>query len=732
MSDKYLVGFSNGGCNVFNNLTISETGAIRIPFGPSNERPPTGLPGMIRYDDVNNIVEFYNNIGWSPISLPAPSITSCSPNYINFGISGGITNYPDSSFSLIYPDSSFSLIGNNFDLVSGVDVFVRGKNSGTIINPTTEIVNSSTNVVITFDSSGTKQLIDISNELPFSITLKNLTSGFQTEFLNAIIATNQGPIFTEPSTFSPSIFQDFAVQDGSASFTIAATDLSVPSNYPLKEWKFVSGTAGGFNNGGISDISINDASSATVKLPTGTLMNAAADNTQYTFSLQVKDASDATAIASYKLRLKHPVITNIEPSYIDLTVHGSNTFDVSVNGNYFINNTGIQFNNQSTGISAELTNGIVYNNSTSIVARGISAETGIYDISINNGSVYVNIPNISLTIVKSILTGYTTNMTTSVTYLDSGYTIDQQGSIVGGPVIGGWTIVAFTSGTNGNFSFNDYSGQVRFLLVGGGGPGGTDIGAGGGGGGILDQKQNFSSSYTYTMTVASSTASTVGGASGSIRGASTSISGTGLVAPLTAGGGGGGGNEISGDTSNMSGGQYLAGGGGGGARKQTGGAGNSYGGGRGGNGGTNTTGGAGSHTGCGGGGGGRYLNGSVLNGTDTGTQVKNGASGKQSNIDGNNHYYGGAGGGTSYNDGANGGNGGIGGGGGGSGSNTGGNGGSGGGSARNSGSNGGGGPGGAGGANTGGGGGGGTENEQRGGSGGSGIIIFRFPSYMYV
>ncbi len=723
MSDKYLVGFSNGGCNVFNNLTISETGAIRIPFGPSNERPPTGLPGMIRYNTENNIVEYHNHISWSPISVTAPSITSCSPNYINFGISGGITNYPD---------SSFSLIGTNFDLASGVDVVVIGKNSGTIINPTTEIVNSSSNVVITFDASGTKQLIDISNELPFSITLTNITSGLQTDLLNAIIATNQGPIFTEPSTFSPSIFQDFAVQDGSANFTIAATDLSTPTHYPLKEWEFISGTAGGFNNGGINDISINDASSATVKLPTGVLMDPAADNTQYSFTLQVKDASGASTKANYRLRLKHPVITTIEPSYIDLTVHGSNTFDVSVNGNYFINNTGIQFNNQSTGISAELTNGIVYNNSTSIVARGISAETGIYDISINNGSVYVNIPSISLTIVKSILTGYTTNMTTFVTYLDSGSTIDQQGTIVGGHVFGGWTIIAFTSGTNGNFSFNDYSGEVRFLLVGGGGPGGTDIGGGGGGGGILDQKQIFSSSSTYAMTVASSTASTFGEASGSIRGASSSISGAGLNAPLTGGGGGGGGNEISGDTSNMSGGAELAGGGGGGARKQSGGAGDSYSGGRGGNGGTNPQGPVGSHTGCGGGGGGRYLNGSVLNGTDTGTLVKNGASGKQSNIDGNNHYYGGAGGGTSYADGANGGAGGLGGGGGGSGSNSGGSGGSGGGSARNTGSNGGSGaqgPGGAGGANTGGGGGGGTENTGRGGAGGSGIIIFRFPSY---
>ena len=72
-------------------------------------------------------------------------------------------------------------------------------------------------------------------------------------------------------------------------------------------------------------------------------------------------------------------------------------------------------------------------------------------------------------------------MTTSVTYLNSGSTIDQQGTIAGGPVLGGWTIVAFTSGTNGNFSFNNFSGEVRFLLV-AGGAGGANTGGGGGGG----------------------------------------------------------------------------------------------------------------------------------------------------------------------------------------------------------------------------------------------------------
>ena len=336
--------------------------------------------------------------------------------------------------------------------------------------------------------------------------------------------------------------------------------------------------------------------------------------------------------------------------------------------------------------------------------------------------------------VPQLVTFTTSGLTTSTTYLTSGSTIDQQGSASGGIVIGGWTIVAFTAGSAGTLSFNNYTGQVRFLMVGGGGPGGTDIGGGGGGGGILDQKQSFSASTAYVLTVATSTASTIGNATGSISGSTTSITGTGLIAPIIAGGGGGGGNEIAGDdTSGMNGSAELGGGGGGGARKQAGGTGDSYGTGRGGNGGTNTIGGTGSHTGCGGGGG-LYINGSVSSGNDVSSQVKTGANGKQSNIDGNNYYYGGGGGGTSYSDSAAGGSGGLGGGGGGSGANNGGAGGSGGGSARNAGSSGQPGQqsaaGGAGGANTGGGGGGGTEDTGRGGSGASGIIIFRFPSYI--
>ena len=408
-----------------------------------------------------------------------------------------------------------------------------------------------------------------------------------------------------------------------------------------------------------------------------------------------------------------------------------------------IDDNTLTFTSPSPNPISDIQSGALTINSSSGLVAGTLSNPGAnttynFNVKITDtaSNFRIKLYSFSFTVPQRV-TFTTSGLTTSTTYLTSGSTIDQQGSTSGTYVVGGWTIVAFTAGSAGTFSFNNYTGQVRFLMVGGGGPGGTDIGGGGGGGGILDQKQSFSASTAYSLTVATSTVSTIGQATGSIRGSTTSITGTGLVAPIIAGGGGGGGNEIAGDTSGMSGGAELGGGGGGGARKQAGGTGDSYGSGKGGNGGTNTTGGGGSHTGCGGGGGGLYFNGTVSNGIDVSSQVKTGANGKQSNIDGNNYYYGGGGGGTSYNDQANGGNGGLGGGGGGSGANDGGAGGSGGGSARNTGSSGqagqqsaAGGAGGAGGANTGGGGGGGTEDAGRGGSGASGIIIFRFPSYI--
>ena len=614
MNNKTIVNCSS--LDISGTYYSNGVSAIKIPADTSNNRPPTGLAGYIRYNTSTNLIEYWNNSTntWAPISEPSPSISSISP-----------LSVPDNSGGTI--DVSVNIVGENFGSAPPVVYFIGSDAVERLASSVTNVVSGS-QVRAILPSS----VFDASNQEPFAVKLVSASSLFSV----TTIPPNVIDINTPPYFITQSPLPDISNNSLVTSFTLTGQlDISA-GDIDDNTLTFTSPSPNPISDIQSGALTINSSSGVVA----GTLSNPGA-NTTYNFNVKITDTA-----SNFRVKL--------------------------------------------------------------------------YSFSFT---------------VPQLVTFTTSGLTTSTTYLTSGSTIDQQGSASGVSVIGGWTIVAFTAGSAGTLSFNNYTGQVRFLMVGGGGPGGTDIGGGGGGGGILDQKQSFSASTAYVLTVATSTASTIGSANGSISGSTTSITGTGLIAPIIAGGGGGGGNEIAGgDTLGMNGRAELGGGGGGGARKQTGGTGDSYGSGRGGNGGTNTIGGTGSHTGCGGGGGGLYINGSVSSGNDVSSQVKTGANGKQSNIDGNNYYYGGGGGGTSYSDSAAGGSGGLGGGGGGSGANNGGAGGSGGGSARNAGSSGQAGQqsaaGGAGGANTGGGGGGGTEDIGRGGSGASGIIIFRFPSYI--
>ena len=716
MSQFNLIGYSNSGTIIFSDLYISDSAGITIPKGPENAKPTDVPAGTLRFNTTTSVLDYYSGTGWGPVSSPPPSILDVTPKSV-----------PDNSNGTI--DVSVNIIGTDFGTLTP-SVFFIGSDNIERQAPSVSNLTPGESIRAVLPQS----VFDNSNVEPFKVKILNSSSSLSNiSSIPNVIDINALPYFITSSPFS-----DIHNNSSSASFplngelNIVAYDPEQdPLNFELSNLGILNGiltVATGTHNG-----------NETTAVISGTIPNPGTQ-TVYSFNITAIDSAGNRKTKLYQFGF------NVPPTFVTTSPLSS------ITNNSFSNNFSL---NGELNIIATDTDGqtlaYVSNNIANIPGTAIMNNDGTVTGTITNPGADTTY-NFDVTVTDVVgnfisstfqfqflmpqLITYNTTMTTSVTYLNSGSSISQEGSIAGGPVYGGWTIVAFTAGNNGTFSFNNYIGEVRFLIVGGGGPGGTDIGGGGGGGGVLDQKQNFSQQYNYSMTVASSTASTSGTASGSIRGASSSISGTGLVAPLTAGGGGGGGNEISGDATNMSGGDELAGGGGGGARKQSGGAGNSYDGGRGGNGGTNTTGGTGSHTGCGGGGGGLYLKLNntpfLSNGADRGTNIKTGGNGKQSNIDGNLYYYGGAGGGTSFNDGARGGTGGKGGGGGGSGSNSGGSGGSGGRSARNDGSNGGSGfqgPGGAGGANTGGGGGGGTENRGRGGDGGSGIIIFRFPSY---
>jgi hypothetical protein len=474
--EKLNLGGGNTTVTASNEIVQIGTSYIRIPQGVSNERPtiPDSYVGMMRYLTTDNLLEYFNGQTntWLPISLPSPTISSISPNHISFDASGTETN-----------SNTYTLTGSNFNIApGGISVEVIGNNgTGTILIPNFNNASSETSATFTFDPSGTEQLIGISNELPFAVKLTNTNSGFSSTLNNAIIATNAGPEFTQPNVFTPFSFETFAVQDPCANFIVRGIDLSSPAHYPL-DFSFVSGTAGGFNTGSVSDISQNgpltDSSNSTVKVPAGNRLDATAGS--YNFTMRVTDASNASSEANYTLSLANPTITSIDPSFVNIS---DLPIDISVNGDYFIRDTDIVLYNQTSGISAEFVD-ISYNSTTSLTINDLSSNAGlgVYDICVNNFiSPYQSFPNILTIFTFMDLT--ITSFINSGSYTDGGKTYNwyEWGPSVNTTSSNTYTSAITINTISGNPEFN----KIDFLIVAGGGSGGGGWQGGGGGAGGL-------------------------------------------------------------------------------------------------------------------------------------------------------------------------------------------------------------------------------------------------------
>ena len=536
-------------------------GAVRIPYGISDERPIDSSGGMIRYNTTDNLVEYYNgNVNqWLPISLPPPTLSSVTPNFI-------AENTPN----------AYSLFGSNFS-TDGVSVVFTGLNgSGTVFTPDLETILSDSNVTVLFDASNS--FIDASNQLPMSATLSNDNSGFSSTLLNAVTAFNIGPTFVAPPNPAPSTINTFPVQDPSASFILQGIDLSTPVHYPLT-FSIASG-----NPGGITDISSIGDLSSVFKVPAGNRTDTAAGT--YNFFAQITDASNAqNDPVQYRISLANPSITSIDPSYIlDTSV-----VDIAVSGSNFVIDSDISFTD--TGIPASLTKtGVTYNSSSSLTVNDVSAGVvGSYGSSVRNGSVVIDIPAVVLSVIKQVdwtVTGYSAGTTYEIVYLDS---LAGTGSTIGSPIIGGSTVLTFKgtagSGGSGNISFNVSGLDASYLIVaGGGGGGGNDAanvgggGAGGGGGGGLLEGTTALSTSTLTLNVGAGGAA---GGSGGSAGTLASQGGNSVYNALTATGGGRGGQPGDGasgtnpDSNAVPGGAGGAGGGGAGVSSGNGGGGSS-------------------------------------------------------------------------------------------------------------------------------------------------------------
>ena len=291
--------------------------------------------------------------------------------------------------------------------------------------------------------------------------------------------------------------------------------------------------------------------------------------------------------------------------------------------------------------------------------------------------------------------------------LPGGLTLNSNTGVISGtlPTVSVDTVYTFTINATDSINnvprefsiLNRIPVSVEYLLIGGGGAGGTSHGPGGGAGGVLTGTVSLTPSSSYAIAIG--TGGTIN-ANGSQGGDGVSTTGFGL----TAGGGGGGGKGYSSTGSDANGRNGLAtnGSGGGGGSTASGGGGN----------GAGFSGGNGnsSSPGSGGGGGGAGSSGSPGTGSSAGNGSTGGSTGGaggigvSNSITGTATFYAGGGGGGGWNNAGAAGGSGVGGNGGGPSS-----------------------PGQAGSANTGSGGGGGGDGGANGGLGGSGVLIIAYP-----
>jgi len=197
----------------------------------------------------------------------------------------------------------------------------------------------------------------------------------------------------------------------------------------------------------------------------------------------------------------------------------------------------------STDLSANTSNALTLDPSGFIVgnASGLSAATYNFTAKVTDANIGFTLGNFTFKVLAQ--TAFSTTLTSTTSYLDAGSTIDQAGSPIGSPVLGGWTIVTFKTGS-GAITFTNISSPIeaKYLVVAGGGGGASLFGAGGAGG-FREGKQNISSS-SYSVTVGA------GGAGGNEPTNNPNAHGSdgspSLFDSIQSAGGGGGGNQRAG------------------------------------------------------------------------------------------------------------------------------------------------------------------------------------------
>jgi hypothetical protein len=480
------------GLNVSGTYFSNSVSAIQIPADTSANRP-AGQAGYMRYNTNTNVIEYWNVAlsSWIAIAEPSPIVTGVSPTYFNVGAS-----------------NSFNVTGSNFSSV-GVSIVAIGTNgSGTIVSPTVSTYVSQNSATVLFDASATQLLDAISGQLPFAMRLTNNNSGFSSLLQNSILSANVGPVVVQPNPQTIP-FQTFPVQDPSANFTIVGQDQGSPLHYPFQSITIVSGTAGNIN-----DVSFNsaiDISSARVTVPSGQRSSATAGT--YPFTVQIVDASGGTKTTNLSLALADPVVTSAVPNSIQ-SPSTPTAYDLSLNGNYFVVDSSVNYVNQSTGVVTPATT--TYYSITQLKTNvsfpvNDTSSNVIYDVSLNNGTVFKLYTSVVTVLTRLVNFSYTqtsgTPLTLSISYETSSRTFSA------GPVPGGYTVVSFVPGVAYTDYTQNYQWDISFsktitlteiLVVGGGGAGSNDTnntnGNGGGGAGGFRETNALATTFTASTT----------------------------------------------------------------------------------------------------------------------------------------------------------------------------------------------------------------------------------------
>ena len=338
-------------------------GALRVPYGISDERPATPAVGMIRFNSGTSQFEYYNGAIWIGLASTQPQIVNIAP-----------LSVPVVDASIIITGNTLGTSVPSIEFI-GQDSILRSAASVSLITPNSE-------VKAVLPSS----VIDNSDQEPFAVRLTN----------------NDYGVFT--TTVPPLV-----IDINSPAFFVSSSDLGEVSNNTLGTSLVISGQL---------DISALDIEDLPITFTSANLTGA-------------------------------------------------------------------------TGLSLDPSNG----NISGTLANPGSDTTYNFDVTITDsvGNVKTSPFFFDFVVPKAVSLSLTStsNTTSAITYLDSGY------SLVGGPVIGGFTIYRFTctsGSSNGSVTVEPIitSGSlpttftdVSYVLVAGGGGGGANVGGGGGAGGVL-------------------------------------------------------------------------------------------------------------------------------------------------------------------------------------------------------------------------------------------------------